>query len=191
MTSTCCASPEVWAWIAGYRDYYLISSRGRIISLKCNGSPVELKIKINVTHGYAEVSLQRDKNVSYHRLHRLILLSFRGTPVDDATGSHLDGKKEHNCLTNLTWETLRENLQRKWEHGTMPHGATHHNSKLDKEKVIRIFQEHRNGETGGEIARRYNVSRATIRALLQRKTWKHIEIPSTVGEPILGRLKRA
>lgn len=50
-------------------------------------------------------------------------------------------------------------------------GASHHNAKLTDNDVKAI---RRSGDSTAAIARQYNVSRATIHAIVNGKTWKHL-----------------
>lgn len=54
-------------------------------------------------------------------------------------------------------------------------GEAHGRSKLTEEQVLSIRKEYKTGNiTQAELARKYNVSQATICQIVTRQTWKHI-----------------
>lgn len=76
-------------------------------------------------NGYLKVKLG-NRPATYHLLHRLVLLAFRGPCPEGLEASHLNGIRDDCRAINLTWETSRENNRRKREHGTQPFGRTHY-----------------------------------------------------------------
>ena len=50
-------------------------------------------------------------------------------------------------------------------------------AKLKAEDIPRIFALNREGYGPSAIARMYNVQHPNIVRILQRKTWRHIEVP--------------
>ena len=50
-------------------------------------------------------------------------------------------------------------------------GEKNHRAKLNVSEAIKIIQRHKNGESKRGLAMKYNVSRATVRALISGKTW--------------------
>lgn len=55
-----------------------------------------------------------------------------------------------------------------------PRGEASHLAKLTAEQVIRIRAEYANGDTISALHRRYGITRPGIRAITQRKAWKHL-----------------
>lgn len=58
-------------------------------------------------------------------------------------------------------------------------GSEHYRAKLNEEKVQEILLAHHNGETIRSLAKRFGVSDGTIVFVVKRKTWKHVQFPST------------
>lgn len=61
--------------------------------------------------------------------------------------------------------------------GSPPAGEAHHRAILDEEAVRDIRKQHADGRRGviSQMARKYDVTPATIRCAVQRKTWKHVD----------------
>ena len=124
--------------------------------------------------GYLHVSLLREdgKRVNV-RIHRAVLLAFRGPPSDGQEASHLDGNPENNALANLIWETRQKNHQRKFKHGTAQgFGAMHHRAVLTQaqaNEMRRLRQVSR--MTHEAIARRFRVSRTTVSRVLNNQRY--------------------
>ncbi|MHC6083214.1 helix-turn-helix domain-containing protein [Ralstonia solanacearum] len=55
-------------------------------------------------------------------------------------------------------------------------GIANHKAKLDEHKVRQIFAMRRAGNTKYQIAQRMGVSRATVYSILNRFTWRHVDV---------------
>lgn len=60
--------------------------------------------------------------------------------------------------------------------GPPPTGEDHHLARLTEDAVREIRTRHAEGQRGviSEMARKYGVTVATVRSVVQRKTWKHV-----------------
>lgn len=121
---------EEWRWVVGYKGLYEVSNHGRVRSYHVKGpnknnrqcpNPKLISLKPN-DYGYVEITLRHkygnpkdDKQV---KVHRLVLEAFVGSCPDGMDGSHQNGKRNDNLITNLLWETPKENNDRKKQHGT-------------------------------------------------------------------------
>ena len=93
---------------------YLVSDDGRVSSEKCGRY-----LKPWLHRGYPCVSLCIDGVVMHLLVHRLVLLSFVGSPpTPQHETRHLDGNPGNPALTNLVWGTHAENMQDTLRHGT-------------------------------------------------------------------------
>ena len=54
-------------------------------------------------------------------------------------------------------------------------GSAHPKAQLDEDKVRRIRQRHRCGETLKKLAREFGVNPSTISQCVNRKTWIHVD----------------
>src|SRR5262245_31077449 len=68
-------------------------------------------------------------------IHRMVLETFVGPCPSGKEVSHLNGDSMDNRLTNLTYETSKENKARKVAHKTGNNGMRHGMAKLTDEQV--------------------------------------------------------
>lgn len=99
---------EVWKQIPKYEKYE-ISTLGKVRSFR---SKKILKTQIN-NNGYEQIMYDRNgpANIRLY-VSRLVLLTFIGSYPEKMEASHLNGKRTDNRLSNLVWETRKENLNR-------------------------------------------------------------------------------
>lgn len=64
-------------------------------------------------------------------------------------------------------------------HRTGRRGSSNHLAKLNEEKVQEILLAHHDGEPIRSLAARFGVSDSNIVFIVKRKTWKHVQFPST------------
>lgn len=171
---------EVWRDIPGYVGLYMISDRGRVVSLERIApdfvmAGVRIKKKIRPDQpGYAGrrgIILCRSNQTQRHQIHRLILQAFVGACPEGMECRHRDGNHLNNVLGNLHWGTHADNMRDKQEHGTQSKGETHTQSKLTEDDVRAIRAS--NG-TIRALADRYGVTSTTVHFIRHRKTWKHV-----------------
>ena len=95
---------EVWKDVPDYPGYK-VSSLGQIFSNK-------LKRIINTRLskiGYVRCNLQKD-TIRYTQLvHRIVGITFIPNPENKATINHIDGNKTNNNISNLEWNSYKEN----------------------------------------------------------------------------------
>lgn len=141
--------------IPGYPGYF-VTDAGAIIgkygrSLKPRRMP----------NGYLMVHLHGDKPKTF-LVHRLVLFAFRGAPQRDFHGSHLDGDRSNNRLSNLVWESPKQNAARKLGHGTHQQGTKNHQHKLSHAQVVGIRVRRKNGVPVHSLAAEFGISRAHV-----------------------------
>ena len=118
---------EVWKPVVGWEDSYQVSNQGRIKSLdrKVYAGRGRMRIQkgqimspgIGDT-GYREVRLSKNGKSRVYKVHRLVLLTFRGESPDSKVVCHNDGNRLNNHLSNLRWDTQSANLRDMRIHGT-------------------------------------------------------------------------
>lgn len=94
-------------------------------------------------NGYQFVAFRKDRKTFITGAHRVICATFNGPePESDEcmTVSHKNGKRNDNRASNLCWETQRENLSRKKEHGTFDGGWRNSRASFSKEQVEAIME---------------------------------------------------
>jgi hypothetical protein len=99
---------EVWQPVQGYEGLYEVSDQGRVRSLdrwSCEGQGrrwIKERVLAPVTDkdGYQLVTIKG----KLLKVHRLVMLSFCGTPPEWATMvNHIDKDPSNNALSNLEW----------------------------------------------------------------------------------------
>ena len=93
------------------------SEDGGIWSKCANGSFVEVRQQLMAT-GYMRVRLQWGRISHVVTVHRVILLTFVGSPTNGNVTRHLNGRRTDNRLCNLAWGTHAENSKDMVAHGT-------------------------------------------------------------------------
>ena len=96
---------EIAKPIQGYENKYLITSYGRIWSIRSNKW---LKYSVP-SNGYAQVGLSLNNKRTSYMIHRLVAKTFLQKPTNKDYVNHIDGNKLNNCVNNLEWVTRSEN----------------------------------------------------------------------------------
>ena len=172
---------EIWKSIAGYSPDYEVSNLGRVrrITVKNRSVYKELEEPIIIkplrtNEGYFRLSLWKDGKHKTFFVHRLVLLTFIGTPLPGQQAAHLDGNCGNNALENLTWATIVENYAHKYIHGTVPSGERNGFSKLTDAKVRIIREKYKHGHRMANIAKEFSVSHSTVSLIVKGKRWAHV-----------------
>ncbi len=165
--------------VYGYEDKYEINEDGEIWSLRrekiVNGrlyawSGKKLNPFLD-NNGYFYVNLGDGNKIKKHAIHRLVLLSFIGNPTEKMIACHADGNKLNNKLSNLRWDTYKENYADSVKHETNAIGSRNGRSKLTKKQVTEILD---SPEKSTILCKKYNVASSTIRAIKIKQNWKHV-----------------
>ena len=132
--------------------------------------------------------IRRD-NGSYRRTYGsiLVLEAFVGPCPPDMECCHNDSNCLNNSISNLRWDTHKNNIRDAVIQGRMKcnlplnrrgagtgqvRGSKVNTAKLTEESVREI---RRFGKPLKRHAKKYGVSEALISAVLKRKVWKHVE----------------
>lgn len=97
---------EKWRPVAGFEGLYEVSDFGRV-----RGLPRKYRRKLRILRprpdrqGYMRVTLYPESGVpNQQSIHRLVCRAFLGEPPPDRQDvNHMDGRKDHNQLSNLEW----------------------------------------------------------------------------------------
>lgn len=109
---------ETWMPVKDYEDSYMVSSFGRIKSLRrCvrNTSvsfrtvPEKILKLTSLYDGYYGIALNRDSHPKYFKVHRLVAEAFIPNPDNLPVVNHKDGNKKNNHVDNLEWVTVEKN----------------------------------------------------------------------------------
>lgn len=105
-----------------------------------------------------------------------VCLTFHGEPPSDKhQAAHLDGRTHNNRPENLAWKTVTENAADKVRHGTAPIGVKNAMARLNEAIVADIIRRYAAGEKSQSLADEYQVSFATVLAVMRGDTWAHVE----------------
>lgn len=155
---------------------YLVNENGDVHSLLTN----KLLSPSPVGKGYLRVCLRKNNKTYGKYIHQIVAETFIPKPDLDKNYivNHKDGDKLNNHIGNLEWVTYSENNQHAYDNSLKARGEGFYSSKLRESDVNEILQ---NGKyaTYQEIADRYGVTKATIRDVLLRRSWKYIQLENS------------
>lgn len=102
---------EWWKFIPGYDYRYMVSNKGRVLSLSYKYTrKVKILKQTRTGNNYLRVVLSNNGNPKIVRIHRLVALAFipipvhlKHLPMDKIHVNHKDENKHNNCVENLEW----------------------------------------------------------------------------------------
>lgn len=117
------------------------------------------------------------KRVRKCKIHRLILLVFKGPIPDGYEPNHKDGIKHNNRLSNLELVTYSENVQHAYDFELKKRmvGESNGLSKLTEYDIKEIFKLRKQLWSMRQIAVKFNVTYGNIKQILNGSTWKHVK----------------
>lgn len=106
---------EVFVFVPGYSNGYMVSNAGRVLSLKSASEIRPFKCR----NGYYSVSLRNGKAKHNRLVHRLVAAAF--VPNDERLPevNHINGDKTDNRAENLEWCTRKQNMEHASENGLL------------------------------------------------------------------------
>lgn len=165
---------EVWKPIPG-RKGYEVSDLGRLRSLDRvvirSGDWRRGPHKVRLKGQLIALSPDGEGYPNYQpvgKIHNLVMLAFVGKPPRGKQVCHNNGINDDNRLTNLRYDTPKNNCFDKTLHGTMMRGETHTSNKLTEPEVLAIRSE---GGSQQSIADKYGVSQRMISMIKLRQKW--------------------
>lgn len=120
--------------------------------------------------GHVYHSLRRDGQAFPRLAHRLVLEAFVGPSPAGTECCHNDGNAANNQLSNLRWDTHRENIQDALKHGSFSRIRASRFEKLTDESVAMIGDLIGLRYSVAAIARAFGVAEATVRRIRDRTT---------------------
>lgn len=178
---------EIWVKIPDVVDGYEASTHGRIRSIDriiitsvgkrktCWGRILKPK---RMKNGYECVWLFSEHHAGRQRcvlVHRLIASAFIPNPLNRKMVNHKDGVRHNNAPFNLEWMNCSENhlhaYSKLGREGMK--GVIHPLHKLTESQVIEI-RKMTGSASHAAIGRMYGVTDGCIRAIVNRRNWRHI-----------------
>lgn len=128
---------EIWKDIEGYEGLYQASNKGNIRSLNYRRKGISKLLKLReVTKGYLQVVLWKNKKSKCFQVHRLVAEAFIPNPDNLPQVNHKDENKENNKIENLEWCTNEYNHN----YGTRNLRGCDGLKKYNIEKSKRVYQ---------------------------------------------------
>ena len=158
---------EEWRDAIGFEGFYKISNYGRILTVKSNTIK---KLTIDKHDGRPYCCLWANNKQAQVRPHKLVLEAFVGKRPEGMECCHNDGNPQNNHLSNLRWDTAKNNQADRVRHGTTNRGENCGTAKLTGIQVDAIRQDTRLQRL---IALDYGVRANTISRIKSGVRWKH------------------
>lgn len=169
---------EIWRPIPGREDY-AVSNRARIRRATPGIStyPGRL-IKIQKQKsGHRRVVIRHNGKYVLVLVHRAVALAFIGPPPTPRHQvAHRKGDPSKNRPKDIRWSLPVDNCKDTKKHGRLPMGSKHGGAKLNEGEVLKIRSLRAKGALKTVLARRFNVSTASISLICSGATWKHVPI---------------
>jgi hypothetical protein len=178
---------EIWKDIPEFEGYYQISNSGRLKRLerqvKCKNRPNGFHIKekilssCNDGKGYVMGYLEVDGEKIARRIHRLVLITFRGIDPQKPQVNHINGIKSDNRLENLEWCTQYENVQHARKNGLFNDAVGERNgwAKLTEKDILEIRRLKRETNImNKDLCIKYKISNGQMSQIVTGKSWKYL-----------------
>lgn len=166
-----------WTWsekalsgrdVPGFEGRYRVTEDGEVWSLgKRQPHGVWTTQK-----GYPCVTLWNGEGLKHIPMHTLLLTVFVGPrPSPAHQGCHNNGVKTDHRLSNLRWDTVKNNHLDKKAHGTEQVGENHGSHKLT---AAQVFEMRASSETHVYWAKKFNVDPMTVAYARNNTNWRHL-----------------
>ena len=169
---------DQWVSIPLYAGQYEVSSSGHVRSIARDGYwnriggicvGIEL-VRFRDSNGYLYVNLSSNGKARKKSVHSLVLMAFVGICPPGYEACHNDGDRLNNALSNLRWDTRKENALDRVRHGSQS-GERSYNAKLSEAIALEVLS---SKESSRLVGLRLGVASSTVRAIRIGKNWKHL-----------------
>ena len=166
-----------WRDIMGYPGY-AVTIDGRVLSRfwSFRGPPRTTFRRWLKPYPHRNGYLLVDLGKKTAKVHRLVLEAFVGPCPAGMEACHGDGDKTNNHLSNLRWDTAKNNSQDKIRHGTNIglRGEASTSAKLTEQQVTEIRRRCASGESQKAIADDFGVTATAVGCIVRRQTWQEV-----------------
>jgi NUMOD4 motif/HNH endonuclease len=167
---------EEWKDVIGYEGRYQVSNLGRVKSF-ANSKERILKPGTN-NKGYLYVGLWKNSKAKNFLVHRLVAMHFIPNPLNKEQVNHSDGDKRNNFVSNLEWNSFRENYNHALRNKLMPEDR-HGSSRLFTDEEVRTYRrlylKDKKEFSAKNIALYINANHKTLNQIIRGKTYKHVQ----------------
>jgi len=170
---------EIWKPVTepGYEEFYSVSNLGRVRREAPGRNTYKGRIRKHYKNpnGYLVVNLKVRNKASKQKVHRLVAKAFLSQPTPKHEVNHKNSNRQDNTVQNLEWVTHSENMLHGFVYGFNSQvGVRNSRAKLTEEDVKEI-RRLAGRVSQKELATRFGVSCRTIRHVVVRSGWKHVE----------------
>ena len=156
---------------------YFVSRAGEVWSSGTNwrGYGQRPLIAVDNGKGYLKVRLSIEGRRVNRPVHSLVAQAFlppRPSPLHEVR--HRDGNPHHNCASNLTWGTRKDNADDREKHGRTARGEQNGFASLTTAGVLSIRRLLAEGLSQRAVARRTGVSQRTVGRVASGEGWSHV-----------------
>jgi len=111
--------------------------------------------------------------------HRSVMLKIHGPKPDNMVVRHVCKNKTCVNPSHLQFGSVQDNMNDRIRDGTLHRGEKASCVKLSEVQVFEIWNKYRSGAgTLTELGREYGVHRTTIKNIITRKNWRHLDLPT-------------
>jgi len=158
---------EQWLGVIGFEELYEVSNHGQVRSVKTGQIK---KITFRKLDNRPYIGLWKNAKQKIVRPYRLVLEAFVGKCPQGMECCHNDGNPMNNNLSNLRWDTPKNNHADKVKHGTTNRGERCGTAKLTLVQVNAIRKDNRLQRI---IAEEYGVRQSLISRIKNGVRWQH------------------
>lgn len=174
---------EIWKPVKDFEGLYEVSNKGRVKALtKKVGNHLrkneewELSIRKD-SDGYSIITMFKDQKRADRKVHRLVAIAFLINPENKPQVNHKDGNKDNNCVSNLEWNTAKENVIHSYSNNLKfgKKGQSHPRAVFKNSDILLIRKmRDEDGLTHDKIANFFNVNRVTITHVLNGQSYTNV-----------------
>lgn len=156
---------ERWAYCEAPYDRYVVTSLGRVYSLKGRSGPRTISIHAN-NRGHVVIGLSHKGARRTFCLHTLVAQAFVTKGQGREVG-HLDGDSKNCAADNLYWQTSEQRCYERAMRGNWP------NRKLTQEQAEEIRRRYGAEDvTQIQLAREYDLSHTCVQRIVKGDAYK-------------------
>lgn len=156
-------------------EFFIKQCKHGIIRVMFNGDiwHVRLKRKMGRLNddGYVQLTMKDGKKIRHMYAHRLVYIIRRGYIPSGKEINHIDGNKSNNRPRNFNLKTRTGNIKHAYDNNLRKFSAR----RFTKSQVRAIREDYHSGSTNiVHLAKKYGSDRATVRAIVNYRTYKNI-----------------